>query len=285
MRAYPVKSGSAGTVRAIRRAPSSPIPLPLALAAALLAGCGGGGAGVSTDDSTPSDFAIQADGLCVEAQAQLTGATDVGFPDDRGQALELARKSVPIQTDLLAELDSIDPPDDQRGEWQRFLRVRRETLTLNRELVVALENGADDAAMQLGAEVDGLGDRSRALASALGLRSCAGVLPRAAKEDIAAVITRVETVADPLVCSEAFTDSYLERLAGRGNPVAACVRRFSRVAPALASVVERVSGTGPAATARSTPTGGEYDGQRLTYSLVKVGSSWRINGMRRDDDG
>lgn len=276
---------STGTVGAIRRAPSSPVPVLPALLAALIAGCGGGGAGVSTDDSTPSDFANQADGLCVEAQAQLTGATDIGFPADRKQALELAQKSVPIQTDLLAELDSIDPPDDQRGEWQRFLRVGREALTLNRELVLALENEADRTATRLGAEVDGLGDRSRALASALGLRACAGVLPRAAQEDIEAVITRVETVADPLVCSEAFTESYLERFAGRGNPVSACVRRFSRVAPALASVVERVSGAGPAATARSTPTGGEYDGQRLTYSLVKLGSSWRINGMRRDNDG
>ena len=277
-------SRSAGTVGHIRRALSNLVPACLALLAALVAGCGGGGAGVSTDDSTPSDFAIQADGLCVEAQAQLTGATEIGFPADRGQALELAQKVVPIQADLLAELDSIDPPDDQRGEWQRFLRVRRETLSLNRELVIALENERDDAARRLGAQVEELGDRSRALASALGLRACAGVLPRAARADIEAVITRVETGADPLVCSEAFTESFLERFAGRGNPVAACVRRFSRVAPALASVVESVRGTGPAATARSTPTGGEYDGEWLTYSLVKLGSSWRINGMRRDDD-
>ncbi|MBA2764459.1 MAG: hypothetical protein H0U42_07195 [Thermoleophilaceae bacterium] len=277
-------SRSAGTVGRIRRALSSPVAACLALVAALVAGCGGGGAGVSTDDSTPSDFAIQADGLCVEAQAQLTGATEIGFPADRRQALELAEKVVPIQADLLVELDSIDPPDDQRGEWQRFLRVRRETLSLNRELAIALENERDDAARELGAQVEELGDRSRALASALGLRGCAGVLPRAARADIEAVITRVETVADPLVCAEAFTESYLERFAGRGNPVAACVRRFSRVAPALASVVESVRGTGPAATARSIPTGGEYDGEWLTYSLVKLGSSWRINGMRRDDD-
>ena len=76
------------------------------------------------------------------------------------------------------------------------------------------------------------------------------------------------------VCDDEITERFLR--ASYGDRAGCISGRRPATLASLATVPDPVV-DGATATARATPSGGDFDGQRLSFELVREGGRWRID--------
>jgi organic radical activating enzyme len=143
-----------------------PAVVGAAAAAAALACCGGG-----EPSSSPGDFQAAADRVCREAEQQLNRIQSMA-PRTADQAEEQAAALVDVSQQALDNLRQIDPPDDRKALYERYLRAREEGIGfIEQARDAAAHNDAAAYARAKGRLAAGQPTR-RALALKLGLDRC-----------------------------------------------------------------------------------------------------------------
>src|SRR6266511_571129 len=132
-----------------------------------------------------------------------------------------------------------------------------------------------------------------ALASILALAvSACDQRPPDAEQEVRSVVEEALTTTDPGACESITTTGFrLEAygFADNADALEACELQVSSGAESAAESVQMpvVDVTDSRATVVATVTGGDADGQRLTYRLVEAQGRWRIDqvvGLKLDHD-
>ncbi|HSJ18069.1 MAG TPA: hypothetical protein VK920_08240 [Solirubrobacterales bacterium] len=114
-------------------APATPL-----LAAAALAGCGPfGDDGDGSEALSEEDLAVRGDEICRAAQERVAELQS-DPPAGREDSIRFAEDLIAVFEDEVAQLESLDPPDERAQAFDRYLDARREAIEL-------LEQGRDAA--------------------------------------------------------------------------------------------------------------------------------------------
>ena len=135
------------------------------LLAVLVAGCGGGG----SSRLSRTDYAKQADAICLKYNAKLNG---IAQPKSQAELAAFVDKAVPLVSDASDRLSELKPPQDEQ-------RIATAWNTANAEVVRALQRlrdaaKANDRAKLQSALADGNKANAHAntLARTLGMNAC-----------------------------------------------------------------------------------------------------------------
>jgi len=137
------------------------------LLAVLVAGCGGGGGGGKR--LSRSEYAKQADAICLKYNAKLNG---IAQPKSQAELAAFVDKAVPLVSDASDRLSELKPPQDEQ-------RIATAWNKANADIVRALERlrdaaKANDRAKLQAALADGNKANAHAntLAQTLGMSAC-----------------------------------------------------------------------------------------------------------------
>jgi hypothetical protein len=122
---------------------------------------GVGGASVLSQ----SDYAEQADAICLEANTALA---DVDESDPQQAASDKSE----IVTGQLQQLQTLPPPDDGERKLDKFLGALEELATAYGDQATASERGDDAAAAELDATIDELFTTAGRAADRFGMKAC-----------------------------------------------------------------------------------------------------------------
>jgi hypothetical protein len=108
-------------VPTLRSLPAALAPL---LIAAALAGCGPfGGDGEGGEE----EFASSGDEICADARAEIA-ELQRDLPRTAGEQARFTERLLGIFESELAELQQLQPPDDRRAAFERYLRARERAI-------------------------------------------------------------------------------------------------------------------------------------------------------------
>jgi hypothetical protein len=146
------------------------------LVATTITGCGpfgdGGGEGGVTGEE---EFASRGDEICSDAQERVAEAQR-DLPTSRQESVRFAESLIDIFVQEVGELRALDPPEDQREAFDRYLDARDEAIGFLRVGLEAAERNDPEAYADAQAEA-AAGQVERAeLAQRAGLRECSGPL-------------------------------------------------------------------------------------------------------------
>jgi hypothetical protein len=142
------------------------------LAAAAISGCGpfadDGGDGGGTGEG---DFVTTGDEICRDAQERVA-EVQRDLPTSRQESALFAESLIDIFVREVGELQALDPPEDDREAFDRYLDAREEAIGFLRDGLEAAERNDPEAYADAQAEVAaGQVDRAE-LARQAGLREC-----------------------------------------------------------------------------------------------------------------
>jgi hypothetical protein len=163
--------------------------LLLALACAVcLVACGGGddeepvpagsGSGDATEESSSGggseDWTAQVNAVCRrnqrETQKIAAEAQEEGGATDEELTATVIERSVPLQEQLLAELDDVEPPEDVADDYDSFLDRIGDGVDLFPRLAGSVRSGKED--QELAEEFGKIADETRPFAQEHGLDAC-----------------------------------------------------------------------------------------------------------------
>jgi hypothetical protein len=125
----------------------------------LAAGCGGGS----------SDFATEAAAICKRANERVTA---LGTPQSYTDTLLYARQAEDAVRDQIEALQELDPPDDDREDFEDYLdTLARRRVQLDHLSVAADANNISDI-RGIGTQLGALTRQGRAQAQRAGLAEC-----------------------------------------------------------------------------------------------------------------
>ena len=140
----------------------------------LIAGCGGGDdSSSSSGATTEKEWAGEVADVCRKSEDAAKQAAEEGQRKGLGQQELIAYvldESVPIQKDLVEDLDGIEAPEDIQGDYDQFVGRLREGLPLFEQLADAVRENKRDP--ELEAEFKQLGQDTRPFAEEHGLKAC-----------------------------------------------------------------------------------------------------------------
>ena len=136
----------------------------------LIAGCGGGDESSAT---TEKEWAGEVTDVCRKSEDAARKAAAKGQRKGLGQQELIAYvldESVPIQKDLVEDLDAIEAPEDIQDDYDQFVGRLREGLPLFEQLADAVRENKRDP--ELEAKFKQLGQDTRPFAEEHGLKAC-----------------------------------------------------------------------------------------------------------------
>ena len=174
----------------------------MALVSLILAGCGGG-----DKQQSRSDVITAANAICRQAAAQTQSyTTGRSAPDGDVQVRAALQKEVDIADAAVKQLEALDPTEEQKADFVRFVNGVRGIATGDREFITAIAN-QDKPAVAKGsaAAVDAL-SKAKKGADAYGLDDCPyppisarfGNQSRAAAERVAAAQDPIGSWSGPV---------------------------------------------------------------------------------------
>ena len=259
------------------------VALALALAPLLLVACGsepssdGPGAAPAGGQAPEADFAAAADDLCTEAQTEQeeirrqVGGEQITLDDRARLLVDLA----PSRVALAAALAGLDPPRGQEDLAARLTATAERRGEASRRAGELWEEDAGERriAAQAAAEHE---ERERfvAIATRLGLRACAEILPATER---ARVVAAVEGgLASPTAQTRctALSQRYLSELYG-GLP--GCIAAQRDQAPATSVAVGDVQGYAEILALAGADSVGGSDPGETRVRLVYEDGAYRID--------
>ncbi len=136
----------------------------------LIAGCGGGD---ESSGTTEKEWAGKVADVCRKSEDAARKAATEGQQKGLGQQELIAYvldESVPIQKNLVDDLDAIEAPGDIQDDYDQFVGRLREGLPLFEQLADAVRENKRDP--ELEAEFKQLGQDTRPFAEEHGLKAC-----------------------------------------------------------------------------------------------------------------
>jgi hypothetical protein len=145
------------------------VPLVLIAASALAAGCGGGPQAVSS-----AELVQKGDAICNQGRERF-GQIQAHPPANSSEAAEQTQQLLDVAEDDLSSLRDLEPPDDQRAAYNRYLEARQSALDLFKQGKAAADNQDGDAYATAQAAVAAGAPKRQQLAQALGFKVCSKV--------------------------------------------------------------------------------------------------------------
>ena len=140
----------------------------------LIAGCGGGDdSSSSSGATTEKEWAGEVADVCRKSEAAAKKAATEGQQKGLGQQELIAYvldESIPIQKNLVEDLDAIEAPEDIQDDYDQFVSRLREGLPLFEQLADAVRENKRDP--ELEAKFKQLGQDTRPFAEEHGLKAC-----------------------------------------------------------------------------------------------------------------
>jgi hypothetical protein len=136
----------------------------------LIAGCGGGDESSAT---TEKEWAGEVTDVCRKSEDAARKAAAKGQQKGLGQQELIAYvldESIPIQKNLVEDLDAIEAPEDIQDDYDQFVSRLREGLPLFEQLADAVRENKRDP--ELEAKFKQLGQDTRPFAEEHGLKAC-----------------------------------------------------------------------------------------------------------------
>ena len=136
------------------------------LVAVLVAGCGGGGGGARL---SRTDYAKQADTICLKYNAKLNG---IPRPKSQADLAAFVDKAVPLVSDASDRLSELKPPQDEQriaDAWNRANSEVVRALQQLRDAAKAKDRPKLQAALAAGNKAN---SRANTLATTLGMTAC-----------------------------------------------------------------------------------------------------------------
>lgn len=236
-----------------------------------LAACGGDG-GASEDD-----FVAEVDAICADTAHRVSDLYAAeGAPDSNAELESFSKKRVPISERAQEQAKAIEPPEELAGEYDTYLAARQKIVDLVLEQGKAAAAGDGRRAIEIDGELSAANEAAIAPAGELGLVTCAGRLPAEQEEEVATVLERVQLTSDPAQCSEDYTDNIVEGAGG----LSACEQAERRGDPGQPDSIEITSIEGTdhlTASAKTTASGGKFDGRVTEISLVYEDGRWKVD--------
>ena len=154
--------------------------LVVAGALALAAGCS-----TDSDDPTPTggsttgagltaaDYRAQANAICVDTEAGISGLDNPANPNAE-QTADILSEGIEIQQAGIDRLKGLDPPDDLQPGHDRAVRLLEQRQTVTQQLLDRIEDGESVAALtrELGPQIQRLRNQGDQAAQGLGLTEC-----------------------------------------------------------------------------------------------------------------
>jgi hypothetical protein len=136
----------------------------LAVATAIVAGCGG------EDRLSTEEFQQRANAVCAKYNDKIAA---LGNPSSPEEIPEFVKKGIPLIEQGLAELRSLNPPEEFESDYDRMLDETAKAIPAARQLADAAEKrdaAAVQEALQAGQRAGAASDE---IATKLGLDQCA----------------------------------------------------------------------------------------------------------------
>ena len=150
------------------RAPNRLVLVLCATAAVSVSGCGGGDSS-TTSSSSGSDFASQANEICVGVSTQSAA---LASPTDELSSIAAYTKStLAIIKPAVTEMHALTPPEGQKSEFHAYLTALDEEIQLEKGLYYAANSGDAPGVNALLKDIKATGAVQKA--AALGLTECA----------------------------------------------------------------------------------------------------------------
>ena len=254
------------------------VTVACALAGLGVAACGGD-SGSDSGSGSGSDFAAQADQICIETQRELVGiAHELGPITSDKDVIPRIEQFTPVREQALEDLEALEPPEEAAASFEEMIELRRERLALSQEDLQARKKGDTATIERLGAESEEISDKENVAAEEAGLTACAGILPEEDAEQAKETITELEVSDDPALCTETMTEEGVESLFGG---LEECEKTQKDLKPSeLADSVtfEEVTGVeGVSASITGTVEGGALDGDHAQYELIYEDGLYKVN--------
>ena len=138
----------------------------------LIAGCGDDSSS-SSGATTEKEWAGEVTDVCRKSEDAARKAAAKGQQKGLGQQELIAYvldESIPIQKNLVEDLDAIEAPEDIQDDYDQFVSRLREGLPLFEQLADAVRENKRDP--ELEAEFKELGQDTRPFAEEHGLKAC-----------------------------------------------------------------------------------------------------------------
>lgn len=139
--------------------------LAVTAAIAALAGCGGG------SSVSPEEFQSQANKVCRDIERQLDRIQETA-PVTADQAEEQAQAAVDVSGQALDNLRQIDPPEDLRSNYDRYLEEREQAIGFIEDAREAAADNDSDAYVRAKRRLAAGQPTRRQLALELDLSAC-----------------------------------------------------------------------------------------------------------------
>lgn len=134
--------------------------------AATAAGCGG-----NNDQVTPEELISRGDAICAEGR-QRFDEVQAEAPANAAAAVDQTQELADIATDELNELRNMQPPDELRESYDRYLEARGRALELLEQGRDAADDKDAEAYGQAQAKAAAEEPQRRKLARAVGFKVC-----------------------------------------------------------------------------------------------------------------
>jgi hypothetical protein len=141
-------------------------PLLIIAVSALAAGCGGGPQAVSS-----AELVQRGDEICGHARAQFA-KVQAGAPANASEAADQTQQLIGVTDDELASLRDLEPPDEQRAAYNRYLEAFQRAVDLFKQGKDAADNQNGDGYATAQAAVAAGAKKRQQLAQALGFKEC-----------------------------------------------------------------------------------------------------------------
>jgi hypothetical protein len=144
-------------------------PLLVLAITALAAGCGGGPQAVSS-----AELVQKGDEICAHARDQFA-KVQAEPPANASEAADQTQQLVDVTHDELTSLRDLEPPDEQRAAYNRYLEAFQRADDLFKQGKEAADNQNGDGYATAQAAVAAGAKKRQQLAQALGFKDCSKV--------------------------------------------------------------------------------------------------------------
>ena len=250
------------------------------LSVGLIAACGD--EDNDSDAGSAEDFIAKADEICTASAIEAI-KSPLPTPTTAEEAVPVLEETLQRREEQLIALQDLgQPPAEIANEWNAALQRTEQRVTATEELVKLAKQGVaatDPKYANTVAESSSLDQEENELLAGIGSTACAEVLSPEAREEIIAMVTEFETEAlDD--CTDFMTDEAVELLFGS---LEECQRIQENPPPeGFTKKVEvtHIEGIDEvSATVDASLSGGIGDGQRVTYTVVFVDDTYKIDAV------
>jgi hypothetical protein len=141
----------------------------LAALAIAVAGCGGGGGG-GGQTLSKSEFQSKANAICKQFNADIA---KLGAPSNFSEVPAFTDKAIALSDAALDKLNDLKPPKEFQDDWSQWLDYGSQLHDTADELKTAAKNKDAKALQAAGVKADARDKKSDAIATRLGLPTCA----------------------------------------------------------------------------------------------------------------